>query len=156
MTRVTHLRPEFVTSFPTPMAHGVLYLSFEYNSCGHLCACGCGREVITPLSPKQWSVTYDGENVSLRPSIGNWTLPCRSHYVVHHSSIRWARDFTEQEVAWNRRRDRALLDGRYSDGEFVFSAPADGPGPATAAHESEASRNGPLARMIKWLRGWMR
>lgn len=132
MTKVAHLRPEFMTSFPALMEHGVIYVSVEFNTCGHLCACGCGREVITPLSPTQWTITYDGENISLRPSIGNWSLPCRSHYVLHRGQVRWARDFTEHEIARNRLRDRALLEGRYSDDEPLLDGQAGELDPAKA------------------------
>jgi hypothetical protein len=151
MTEVTHVRPEFVTSFPTPMEPGVAYVSVEYNSCGHLCACGCGREVITPLSPVQWSFAYDGENISIRPSIGNWTLPCRSHYVVDRGKVRWARDFTEDEVAWNRLRDRALLDGSYSDDESLLDWSVDEPDPRKGEGEPHVRRDGAWKRMIRRL-----
>jgi hypothetical protein len=156
MTEGTHLRPEFVTSFPTPMKPGVVYVSVEYNSCGHLCACGCGREVITPLAPVQWSFAYDGENISIRPSIGNWSLPCRSHYVVDRGKVRWARDFNEDEVAWNRLRDRALLEGSYSGDESLPDWPADEPDPTTDDLEPDAPRDGVWERMIRRLRDLVR
>lgn len=120
MTKEAHLRPEFVTSFPTPMEHGVMYVSIEYNSCGHLCACGCGREVITPLSPAHWAITYDGENISIWPSVGNWSLPCRSHYIVDRGRIHWARTFSEREIARNRIHDRALLERQYGDNDHLL------------------------------------
>ena len=40
----------------------------------HSCCCGCGEEVVAPLTPTDWKMTFDGETTSLRPSIGNWTL----------------------------------------------------------------------------------
>lgn len=152
MTEVTHLRPEFVTSFPTQMEHGVIYVSIEYNNCGHLCACGCGREVITPLSPAQWTITYDGENISMRPSIGNWSLPCRSHYFVHQGRVRWARDYTEHEIARNRLHDRALLEDRYSDDQPLLDEPTEKLDPPTNHLKPDARRDGVWKRMIKRLR----
>lgn len=65
MHRIHMLEPEFAASFPQPMNPGVLYVSIPYLICGHLCCCGCGEEVITPLSPAQWSLTYNGDSVSL-------------------------------------------------------------------------------------------
>jgi hypothetical protein len=50
-----------------------IYISIRFATVGHKCCCGCGREVITPLSPTDWSLTSDGETVSLHPSIGNWS-----------------------------------------------------------------------------------
>ncbi|MGW1538684.1 DUF6527 family protein [Streptomyces sp. NPDC002309] len=91
------------------MDAGVLYISVLYRTCGHLCCCGCGQEVITPLSPAQWSVTYDGESVSLTPSIGNWSLPCQSHYWIRSGRVRWSHRYSSAEIDQNRARDRRLL-----------------------------------------------
>jgi len=109
VTAVNFLEPVFIESFPAAMDSGALYISIPYRTCGHLCCCGCGQEVITPLSPTQWSFTYDGENVSLAPSVGNWALPCQSHYSIRHGKVRWNRRYTPGEIAENRKRDRQLL-----------------------------------------------
>lgn len=109
MSRISHVSPEFVDSFPQPMSPGVLYVSMMFNSCGHLCCCGCGNEVITPLSPAQWRITYHGRDVSLADSIGNWTLPCKSHYWIQSGHIKWSRQFTETEIKRNQRNDQADL-----------------------------------------------
>jgi hypothetical protein len=87
----------------------VLYISIAYSTCGHLCCCGCGQEVITPLSPAQWSFTYDGENVSLAPSVGSWALSCQSHYWIRKGKVQWSRRYSPDEVAENRERDRREL-----------------------------------------------
>ncbi|WP_417924835.1 DUF6527 family protein [Collimonas pratensis] len=34
-----------------------------------------------------WSLTYDGKTVSLDPSIGNWSLPCRAHVMFCYSIL---------------------------------------------------------------------
>lgn len=109
MTAVDVLRPAFVESFPATMDRGVLYISIPYRTCGHLCCCGCGQEVITPLSPAQWSFTYDGENVSLTPSAGNWALPCQSHYWLRKGKVHWSHRYSAAEIADNRERDRRHL-----------------------------------------------
>ncbi|GAA1069512.1 hypothetical protein GCM10009641_87900 [Mycobacterium cookii] len=109
---VEALTPEFVDSFPRMLEPGKLYVSIEFTTCAHLCACGCGEEVITPLSPAQWSFTFNGCDVSMRPSIGNWTLPCQSHYIIQRGQIRWSYQFTKDEIAANRARDRRALEGR--------------------------------------------
>lgn len=107
--KITTIVPDFVVSFPQPLEPGVLYVSTWFSTAAHLCACGCAREVITPLSPSQWSVAFDGE-VSVWPSIGNWALPCRSHYVIEDGRIRWAREFTREDVEENRQSDDRLFD----------------------------------------------
>lgn len=79
MNRATTITHQFVTSAPPVLEQGVLYVSIEFTTALHLCLCGCGREVVTPLRPSGWRVTFDGQSVSLAPSIGNWSFPCRSH-----------------------------------------------------------------------------
>lgn len=111
--------PEFVEAFPATMEPGVLYIAVEYKTSGHLCACGCGEEVVTPLSPAQWSFTYDGRDVTLRPSVGNWALPCRSHYYIKRSRVRWARRYSEFEIEANRDGDRAALQRQHEHVQLV-------------------------------------
>ncbi|MFF5931594.1 DUF6527 family protein [Streptomyces hydrogenans] len=132
MTPPDTLRPVFTETFPQAMDAGVLYISIAYRTCGHLCCCGCGHEVVTPLSPAQWSLTYDGENVSLTPSIGNWSLPCQSHYWIRHGRVRWSRRYSPAEIDQNRDRDRRLL----------------------AAHDSGEQQAGQRARLRRRLRFW--
>lgn len=107
--RVSNILPEFVESFPGDLAPGVLYVSAPFSTAAHLCACGCGREVITPLSPSQWVLRFDG-TVSIRPSIGNWALPCQSHYVIDRGQIRWAALMSKHEIQVNRESDHRMLD----------------------------------------------
>lgn len=96
--RIRTVKPEFVDSVPTELKAGVAYVSLKNKTVLHLCCCGCGEEVETPLSPAEWSFAYDGEDLSLHPSIGNWALPCKSHYWITAGRIRWARAWTESEV----------------------------------------------------------
>lgn len=102
------IRLRFVESFPSPLEPELLYVSTRFSSAAHLCACGCGREVITPLAPGRWRVSFDGE-VSVWPSIGSWVLPCDSHYVIDRGQIRWARAFSDDEVKQNQDRDTEAL-----------------------------------------------
>lgn len=72
----------FIEQFPHSLEEGVLYVSLEFNTAVHLCACGCKSETITKIAPKEWRLIYDGKDISLFPSIGNWDYPCRSHYWI--------------------------------------------------------------------------
>ena len=99
------LEHRFVERIPESLDIGVLYVSLNYATAAHLCCCGCGEEVVTPFTPTDWAMTFDGEAVSLRPSIGNWTLECRSHYLVHHGRVIAAGTWTDREIAAERRRD---------------------------------------------------
>jgi len=99
------MRPEFVDHIPEQLTSGVLYIAIRFATVVHLCACGCGNEVVTPLSPAEWELTYDGDTVSLFPSVGNWALPCRSHYWIRCGEVRWAEDWSDWEIAEARLRD---------------------------------------------------
>jgi hypothetical protein len=103
MTR--DLTPRWWDTMPERLEQGVLYISVEYATTAHLCACGCGSEVVTPLSPHNWRLIYDG-TVSLTPSIGNWSFPCRSHYWIRSNRIVWADTWSDEEVAQARRRNQ--------------------------------------------------
>ncbi|WP_083966711.1 DUF6527 family protein [Demequina globuliformis] len=107
--RTRRVVPAFVTHVPHKLDPDTLYISYEYSTAVHLCACGCEREVVTPLSPTQWKATFDGE-ISLSPSIGNWGLPCRSHYVITRGVIQWAGTMSDDRAAVNRQSDHALRD----------------------------------------------
>lgn len=88
---VDRLEPTFIETIPTTLEEGMLYISIPYRTASHLCACGCGRRIATPIrpSPRGWSITYDGDNVSLRPSVGLLKLPCRSHYIIDSGRVVW-------------------------------------------------------------------
>jgi hypothetical protein len=92
---VTH---KFVDEVPERLEPGTLYVSMRYATALHLCCCGCGSEVVTPLSPVQWRVTFDGETITLDPSVGSWALPCRSHYVIRNGHVIEALPWSEEEV----------------------------------------------------------
>ncbi len=78
---------KFVDHIPDDVQSGILYISLSYATAIHLCACGCGNEVVTPFSPRDWNLHFDGETVTLRPSIGNWNFTCRSHYWITNNKI---------------------------------------------------------------------
>ena len=132
MRAVDRLGPAFVGEVPERLDPGVLYVSVEHGSMIHLCACGCGAEVVLPLTPLDWRFTYDGENVSVSPSVGSWSLDCRSHYVIDRGRVRWAGGWSEKEVAANRARDRRRRDERHG-------VPAATPLPWVDATGSEQS-----------------
>ena len=62
------LKHEFVDKMPDSIEEGVIYISIPFETVIHKCCCGCGSEVVTPLSPADWSVTFNGESISLEPS----------------------------------------------------------------------------------------
>ena len=87
------LTPKIVEGYlPDALQEGVIYVSLRFATVSHLCACGCGIEVVTPLSPTEWKMTLIEGRVTLHPSIGNWSFPCRSHYWVKNNQVVWASD----------------------------------------------------------------
>jgi hypothetical protein len=92
--RLTHV---FVDSFPEPLEKGKLYVSMRYANVAHLCACGCGNEVVTPIRKRAWRLTFDGESITLSPSIGSRTFACRSHYFIRENKIQWAEELLPDE-----------------------------------------------------------
>ena len=69
---------QFVEYIPEHIHEGILYISMPFATAIHKCMCGCAMEVVTPLSPKDWRLTFDGMTVTLAPSIGNWKSKCKS------------------------------------------------------------------------------
>ena len=98
------LRHEFVGTIPDALESGVLYLSIEFRTSIHLCCCGCQNVVVLPIRPTAWRLTYDGENVSMAPSIGNWSFPCRSHYWIRGGRVVWAEQWSDEKVEAGRRQ----------------------------------------------------
>ncbi|MES9995733.1 DUF6527 family protein [Desulfovibrio aminophilus] len=119
--RYKRLEHRFVEYIPEKLEPGVLYISMEYATAAHSCCCGCGEEVVTPFTPTDWKMTFDGETVSLNPSIGNWNLPCRSHYVIDRGKVIMARPWTNKQIEAERRRDRI------AKAKFYGQAPVDQP-----------------------------
>ena len=114
MSRTNTLRPEFVEFIPGTLQDGILYVSRKYKTASHLCCCGCGNKVVTPLNPSGWKLTEKGGAVSLHPSIGNWSFPCQSHYWVRGSRIEWAPKWTRREIEEGRMSDQ-LAQRHYFD-----------------------------------------
>ncbi|WP_421977507.1 DUF6527 family protein [Roseivirga seohaensis] len=97
----------FVTEIPELLDEGVLYISTQYGTVLHKCCCGCGNEVVTPLSPTDWYLKFDGESVSLSPSIGNWSFACQSHYFIKRNQVQWCKPWTSYEIEEGRVEDKS-------------------------------------------------
>lgn len=109
----------FVECIPEPIESGILYISITYATAVHLCVCGCGKEVVTPFSPTDWKLLFDGETASLTPSIGNWSFPCRSHYFIKRNRIEMAGRMSQRVIDANREYDRYLKVQQYANSEEV-------------------------------------
>ncbi len=87
--KISEFTPILVESAPARLEPGLLYISIKYHTVLHLCACGCNEEIVTPLAPDQWHIEFDGASISMSPSIGNFRLPCHSHYFIRHNQVVW-------------------------------------------------------------------
>lgn len=106
MSRSGSFEARFVEFIPSQLQAGLLYISEKYSTASHLCACGCGSKVVTPLKPGGWRVIRQGDAVSLTPSIGSWSLPCKSHYWIRNNRVEWAPAWSEAEIVAGRMRDQ--------------------------------------------------
>src|SRR5437879_9259701 len=106
MSRIEYIRSEFVEFIPKTLESGILYVSNKYRTATHLCCCGCGNKVVTPLKPGGWRVTTKRDVVTLYPSIGSWSLPCQSHYWIRGNKIVWAPRWSEAQIEAGRASDQ--------------------------------------------------
>jgi hypothetical protein len=125
---------ERVYYVPKALEPGVLYVSEEFNAAVHLCACGCGSKVSTPLGPTEWAFNETPTGPTLTPSVGNWQLPCKSHYFIRGGKVVWSAPWTPEQVAAGRnseeRRRRAYYDAL------------------------DRKRGGRLGQLWRWIKSW--
>src|SRR4051812_23143200 len=110
-----NVRHQFVEYIPETLEAGTIYVSMRFATAVHRCCCGCGNEVVTPLAPTDWQLSFDGETISLDPSIGNWNFPCQSHYFITRNRVEWARTWTKHEIDAGRARDRANKEEEHTE-----------------------------------------
>lgn len=125
--KASELRPEYVELMPKAIEEGVLYISKKYGTAIHKCCCGCGQKVVTPLKPTEWSLSVAAEGVTLRPSIGNWSFPCRSHYWIRNNRVMWAGDMSAAEIERGRRLDRVAKQEYFARAGQKRTTPTNSP-----------------------------
>ena len=113
MEKISRLTHEFVDSFPTKLEDGKVYISVKFASSTHKCCCGCGSQVVTPIRPVGWKLIFDGDSVSLEPSIGNWSFPCKSHYWITRNRVRWAESWSREEIDELRHSEAQMRESHY-------------------------------------------
>lgn len=96
------IRLQRVHYMPKDLEEGVLYVSEEFSTAAHLCACGCGSKIRTPLGPTEWSFKETNSGPTLHPSIGNWQQACKSHYFIHQGKVVWSRKWSPAEIEAGR------------------------------------------------------
>jgi hypothetical protein len=109
MTQQFELRK--VQYMPATLEPGVLYVAQAFGAAAHLCACGCGTIVRTPLD--RWALTETRGGPTLYPSIGNWQEQCQSHYWIRRGEVKWAPKWTPEEIAVGRQQEEARRRAHY-------------------------------------------
>ena len=143
MSRSTYTH-KFVKAFPDRLDEGVLYVSVQFATSAHRCFCGCGSEVYTRFSPTDWSMKFDGQTVTINPSIGNWSFACQSHYILTYGRVRWADKWSRERIAVGRFLDRERKERHYK-GESLAPLPT--------LPSEPAFRSVIFARLARWLAG---
>ncbi|WP_394297395.1 DUF6527 family protein [Muricauda sp. MAR_2010_75] len=80
-----------------------------------MCVCGCGNKTVTPLTPTDWKLIFNGKSVSLDPSIGNWGFPCESHYWITNNKIIWATKWTKEQIIEGRKHSKKEKEKYYRE-----------------------------------------
>ncbi|QJP98788.1 hypothetical protein C798_00645 [Herbaspirillum rubrisubalbicans Os34] len=146
--KIQEIRPCFVSNFPPVLEEGVLYISEEHHTAGHLCCCGCREKVITPLNPAKWRlVKSNGGCVSLYPSIGNWKFSCQSHYWIHENRIIDAGKMSKHRIEAVKIGDK--LDNERYIAHVNRGSPSGKPSP-----HASLELGGLLSFVLKKLRAW--
>jgi hypothetical protein len=149
MNHAMILKHEFIEYVPEVLQDGVVYVSIPFATVSHKCCCGCGRQVVTPLTPTDWSLSFDGQSISLHPSIGNWSFPCRSHYWIRQNRVTWAPSWTPEEIRAGRAQD-LLAKERHFDRST--SSPAINPDGRRPAPTESTSKESLWQKVKNWFR----
>lgn len=147
MSKQLALTHKFVKSIPEKLEERTLYISIDYATVVHKCCCGCGYEVVTPLSPTDWKLIFDGVSISLFPSIGNWGFPCRSHYWIENNTANWADQWSEAQIEAGRMYDRQLKQRYYGTGTQTTN---DKPTTSAGQQSGRSHREGFWSWIVKW------
>jgi len=150
------LEHRFVRNVPRELQPGVLYVSMEYATAVHSCCCGCGERVVTPFTPTDWQVTFDGDSVSLHPSVGNWNQACRSHYVIRRNQVLEAGPWSRAQIDAERRRDKRAKAAYFSTamhGQESNQPEIRSTAQSNLAAENNALRRGTWSRFWRWIAG---
>lgn len=104
-----------VEYMPLQLEAGILYVANEFGAAAHLCACGCGAVIRTPLDETEWSLEETEEGPSLYPSVGSWQEPCQSHYWIQRGTVIWAPKWSLAQIEAGRRGEQERRTEYYKD-----------------------------------------
>ena len=103
-----------VQFMPKELKPGILYVVEEFGAAAHICPCGCGAKIRTPLGPVDWSLEDTPKGPSLYPSIGNWQQACKSHYWIYEGEVIWAEKWSPTQILAGRQREQKRASSYYN------------------------------------------
>jgi len=142
--RVERMEAVPVDLAPSTLEPGKLYVSRKYKAAVHICCCGCGAKVVTPLSSAEWHVEETARGVSVSPSIGN-ARPCRTHYWIRDGRVLWQRPMSHNAVKAVFLRDTRSLQAMHEQ-QRAMASPENTPRSAPPLESW-------LERLLRWLFG---
>lgn len=150
------ITPVFVESVPARLEEGVLYISEKYKTAIHKCCCGCGSEVVTPLNQAGWKLHRSGNLVTLYPSIGNWSLPCKSHYWIRRNQVTCAPAMSSRRIQQVQRRDRIDFERHVASlNKHEASSNKQQVNSAQSPRDQDTYLS-PFRVLWRWLKAWLR
>ncbi|GJL65863.1 MAG: hypothetical protein NPIRA05_08340 [Nitrospirales bacterium] len=79
---------------------------------------------LTPLFPTDWKLIFEGQSVSLDPSIGNWSFDCQTHYWIKRNQAIWSYHWSQEQIQNNRAYDRNAKEHYYDKEKNLIYSPA--------------------------------
>lgn len=146
--KISSLKPAFVAFIPEELEDGVIYISEQYATVTHRCCCGCGEEVVTPLTPTEWTLTNDDGLVTLYPSVGNWGFKCKSHYWIRKNRVIDAGPMPQAWIDRGRQYDRKLKEAYYRGDKADQKPAVRAPTPLESPRLSLIAR---IKNFVHWL-----
>ncbi len=95
-----------------------------------------------PVGADRVAESYDGETVTLAPSVGNWSFACKSHYVIRRNEVFWLPRMSREKIDAGRERDRCDKEAYFQD------VPVVGDGADDRARRSRAAWWRRLLRLL--------
>lgn len=83
----------------------------------------------------EYSLTMEGDDASIWPSVGNHDFGCASHYVIKKGRIVWAGQMSRAAIEKGRQQDRELKRPNV---------------PVTSARRPSI-----VVRSLRWVRHWL-
>lgn len=130
--RIDRITPEVVELVPRVLQPGRLYVSPKYRAAVHLCCCGCGEKVVTPLSSAEWQIELAQGRATLYPSIGNWSMACQSHYWIRENQVIWSSQLSKTGIKAVFERDQRDLQAMHRTAQTLRTAKRSTSDPSTS------------------------